>query len=170
MVFFLEASTITRKLMKLMQVYRSSHNERNIRVYFMFYGESVEERRYLSAVRKEKDAFTRLIREKSVIFLNILYELERNPFTHITADNGRDAHRRRPRRCRSSRTISPHSQHPHRRRRPPCCHRRPSPSNRGCPGVPLLSPIPNSRPQHIDPSLHANRRRLHPHLRYLRRA
>lgn len=32
----------------------------------MFYGESVEERRYLSSVRREKDAFTKLVREKSV--------------------------------------------------------------------------------------------------------
>lgn len=46
------------------EVYRSSHDDRNIRVYFMYYGGSVEEQRYLSAVRREKDAFTRLIKEK----------------------------------------------------------------------------------------------------------
>ncbi|KAL8817199.1 MAG: hypothetical protein Q9191_008191, partial [Dirinaria sp. TL-2023a] len=46
------------------EVYRSSHDNRNVRVYFMYYGGSVEEQRYLSAVRKEKDAFTRLIKEK----------------------------------------------------------------------------------------------------------
>lgn len=48
------------------EVYRSSHSDRNVRVYFMYYGGSVEEQRYLSAVRREKDAFTRLIKEKSV--------------------------------------------------------------------------------------------------------
>ena len=48
------------------EVYRSSHENRNIRVYFMYYGGSVEEQRYLSAVRKEKDAFTRLIKERAV--------------------------------------------------------------------------------------------------------
>ena len=48
------------------EVYRSSHSDRGVRVYFMYYGGSVEEQRYLSAVRKEKDAFTRLIREKGV--------------------------------------------------------------------------------------------------------
>lgn len=48
------------------EVYRSSHHDRNIRVYFMYYGGSVEEQRYLSAVRREKDAFTRLIKEKGV--------------------------------------------------------------------------------------------------------
>ncbi len=48
------------------EVYRSSHEDRNIRVYFMCYSGSVEEQRYLSAVRREKDAFTRLIKEKGV--------------------------------------------------------------------------------------------------------
>lgn len=46
------------------EVYRSSHTDRAVRVYFMYYGGSVEEQRYLSAVRREKDAFTRLIRER----------------------------------------------------------------------------------------------------------
>ena len=48
------------------EVYRSSHSDRNVRVYFMYYGGSVEEQRYLSAVRKEKDAFTKLIKERGV--------------------------------------------------------------------------------------------------------
>lgn len=47
------------------EVYRSSHTDRSIKVYFMYYGGSVEEQRYLSAVRKEKDAFTKLIRERA---------------------------------------------------------------------------------------------------------
>lgn len=47
------------------EVYRSSHIGRNVRVYFMYYGGSVEEQRYLSAVRREKDSFTKLIKEKS---------------------------------------------------------------------------------------------------------
>lgn len=49
------------------EVYRSSHNDRNIRVYFLYYGGSVEEQRYLSSVRREKDAFTKLIKEKSTM-------------------------------------------------------------------------------------------------------
>jgi len=48
------------------EVYRSSHVNRNVRVYFMYYGGSVEEQRYLSAVRREKDAFTKLIKERGV--------------------------------------------------------------------------------------------------------
>jgi DNA excision repair protein ERCC-4 len=49
------------------EVYRSSHNDRNVRVYFLYYGGSVEEQRYLSSVRREKDAFTKLIKEKSAM-------------------------------------------------------------------------------------------------------
>lgn len=48
------------------EVYRSSHTDRNVRVYFMYYGGSVEEQKYLSSVRREKDAFTKLIKEKGV--------------------------------------------------------------------------------------------------------
>lgn len=47
------------------EVYRSSHNDRNVRVYFLYYAGSVEEQRYLSSVRREKDSFTKLIKEKS---------------------------------------------------------------------------------------------------------
>lgn len=53
------------------EVYRSSHTDRNVRVYFMYYGGSVEEQRYLSAVRKEKDAFTKLVRERSTMALTL---------------------------------------------------------------------------------------------------
>jgi DNA excision repair protein ERCC-4 len=49
------------------EVYRSSHTDRNVRVYFMYYGGSVEEQRYLSTVRREKDAFTRLIKERGTM-------------------------------------------------------------------------------------------------------
>jgi DNA excision repair protein ERCC-4 len=51
------------------EVYRSSHNDRNVRVYFLYYGGSVEEQRYLSSVRREKDAFTKLIKERSTMSL-----------------------------------------------------------------------------------------------------
>jgi DNA excision repair protein ERCC-4 len=55
----------------LTQVYRASHPARHLKVYFLCYANSVEEQRYLSAVRKEKDAFTRLIREKGNMALVI---------------------------------------------------------------------------------------------------
>lgn len=47
------------------EVYRSSHNDRDVRSYYMYYGSSIEEQRFLSAVRREKDAFTKLIKEKA---------------------------------------------------------------------------------------------------------
>jgi DNA excision repair protein ERCC-4 len=50
------------------EVYRSSHEERQVKVFFMFYGDSVEEQRFLSMVRREKDAFSRLVNEKAVSF------------------------------------------------------------------------------------------------------
>jgi DNA excision repair protein ERCC-4 len=53
------------------EVYRSSHTDRNVKVYFMYYGGSIEEQRYLAAVRKEKDAFTKLIRERGVSCLRL---------------------------------------------------------------------------------------------------
>ncbi|KAL4757973.1 ssDNA endodeoxyribonuclease RAD1 [Aspergillus foveolatus] len=56
------------------EVYRSSHVGRNVRVYFMYYGGSVEEQRYLSAVRREKDAFTKLIKEKSNMAVSLTHD------------------------------------------------------------------------------------------------
>ena len=53
------------------EVYRSSHTDRNVRVYFMYYGGSVEEQRYLSTVRREKDAFTRLIKERGTMAITL---------------------------------------------------------------------------------------------------
>jgi DNA excision repair protein ERCC-4 len=76
------------------EVYRSSHDDRNVRVYFMYYGGSVEEQRYLSAVRKEKDAFTRLIKEKGVS------EPSRHNLVRLLIGypaNGCNPHSRRPR-------------------------------------------------------------------------
>ena len=53
------------------EVYRSSHTDRSVRVYFLYYGGSVEEQRYLSAVRREKDAFTRLIKERGSMAITL---------------------------------------------------------------------------------------------------
>lgn len=63
------------------EVYRSSHTNRNVRVYFIYYGGSVEEQRYLSAVRREKDAFTRLIKEKAVSSFSFPWHLPINILT-----------------------------------------------------------------------------------------
>jgi DNA excision repair protein ERCC-4 len=53
------------------EIYRSSHVDRGIRVYFLYYGGSVEEQRYLSSVRREKDAFTKLIKERGSMAITL---------------------------------------------------------------------------------------------------
>ncbi|KAJ7062873.1 hypothetical protein C8F01DRAFT_985778 [Mycena amicta] len=53
------------------EVYRSSSPGLNVRVYHMVYGNSCEEHRYLAGVRKEKDAFQRLIKERGSMLLPI---------------------------------------------------------------------------------------------------
>ena len=98
------------------EVYRSSHTDRNVRVYFMYYGGSVEERRFLSAVRREKDAFTNLIKERGVS-RDVSHPRKAQFYLHCLVD-GVDNHNGRTRRGRSSRAISPHRQHPYRRRWP----------------------------------------------------
>lgn len=97
------------------EVYRSSHNDRNVRVYFMYYGGSVEEQRYLSAVRREKDAFTRLIKEKGVGLISPSFpHLSDYGLEYGCHDNsGRS-------RSRSAGTISSDSEHAHCRWRPSC--------------------------------------------------
>lgn len=50
----------------MFKVYKCSNPGLGVRVYFMMYSDSVEEQRYLSGLRREKNAFERLIREKSV--------------------------------------------------------------------------------------------------------
>ncbi|KAF8247417.1 DNA repair protein [Wilcoxina mikolae CBS 423.85] len=57
------------------EVYRSSHNDRMVKVFFLYYGDSVEEQRFLSAVRKEKDAFSKLIREKGSMTVTLTTDI-----------------------------------------------------------------------------------------------
>jgi DNA excision repair protein ERCC-4 len=47
-------------------VYQSSHPEIQLRVYFLMYGGSVEEQAFLTSLRREKEAFDFLIKEKAV--------------------------------------------------------------------------------------------------------
>ncbi|GES78268.1 DNA repair protein [Rhizophagus clarus] len=49
------------------EVYRALHPDIPCKVFFMMYENSIEEQKYLSAIRKEKDAFEKLIREKSIM-------------------------------------------------------------------------------------------------------
>ncbi|KAM4698050.1 DNA repair endonuclease XPF [Rhinophrynus dorsalis] len=47
-----------------LEIYRAC-KQKPLRVYFLIYGGSTEEQRYLTALRKEKEAFEQLIREKA---------------------------------------------------------------------------------------------------------
>jgi len=47
-------------------VYQNTNLDIDLTVYFLVYGGSVEEQAYLTTLRKEKEAFEYLIKEKSV--------------------------------------------------------------------------------------------------------
>ena len=48
------------------QVHKALHPRLGVRVYFMVYQMTAEEHKYLASLRKEKDAFERLIKERGV--------------------------------------------------------------------------------------------------------
>ncbi|KAG0366786.1 hypothetical protein BC939DRAFT_406825 [Gamsiella multidivaricata] len=56
---------------RCVEVYKACNPGKQVRVYFTVYDNSVEEQLYLSALRREKDAFTKLIRDKSMMVLPI---------------------------------------------------------------------------------------------------
>lgn len=48
-----------------LEVYRTAMKGIEMRIYFLMYADSVEEQRYLSQIRREKECFERFIREKA---------------------------------------------------------------------------------------------------------
>lgn len=48
------------------QCYKNAHRGLAVRVYFMMYQYSCEEHKFLAGMRREKEAFERLIRERGV--------------------------------------------------------------------------------------------------------
>ncbi|XP_035261096.1 DNA repair endonuclease XPF [Anguilla anguilla] len=48
-----------------LEIFKASRPGKQLRVYFLIYGGSTEEQRYLTTLRKEKEAFEHLIREKA---------------------------------------------------------------------------------------------------------
>jgi DNA excision repair protein ERCC-4 len=73
------------------ELYRSSHTDRNVRVYFMYYEGSVEERRYLGSSRREKDAFSKMIREKGSMAMTMARPGLDDPQDHFLRINTRIA-------------------------------------------------------------------------------
>ncbi|KAH9811883.1 DNA repair protein rad16 [Melampsora americana] len=57
------------------ECYRASNPELNVKTYFIMYSDSVEEQRYLSSVRREKEAFERLIRENASMVVPLQAEV-----------------------------------------------------------------------------------------------
>ena len=55
----------TMEFVRQLEVYKASHSATPLRVYFLFYTGSIEEQRYLSTLRSEKNAFELLIRQKA---------------------------------------------------------------------------------------------------------
>nr|CAD7600679.1 unnamed protein product [Timema genevievae] len=49
-----------------LEVYQSEHSEFQFQVFFLMYGGSVEEQAYLTSLRREKEAFDYLIKQKAV--------------------------------------------------------------------------------------------------------
>ncbi|WAR24597.1 XPF-like protein [Mya arenaria] len=57
------------EFVRQLEVYKASHPESPLRVYFLMYTGSVEEQRYLTTLRKEKEAFESIIREKATMVI-----------------------------------------------------------------------------------------------------
>ncbi|KAF8871579.1 hypothetical protein BD779DRAFT_1453779 [Infundibulicybe gibba] len=71
------------EFVRRVEVYRSSNPGLGLRVYHMVYGNSCEEHKYLAGVRREKESFEKLIRERGTMLLPIL--------DHRDASNPSDA-------------------------------------------------------------------------------
>jgi len=145
------------------EVYRSSHVGRKVRVYFMYYGGSVEEQRYLSAVRREKDSFTKLIKEKSVRrFPNpSLFHKQVDKVRFFLEYGCNNNPRQKPR--GPPRTIPPNSKYSYCWWWPPHSNSLASACCSGRSGIQKRSPFSFTWQQHGHRTLPANSWRLYPH-------
>ncbi|XP_041359609.1 DNA repair endonuclease XPF-like isoform X2 [Gigantopelta aegis] len=57
------------QFVRQIEVYRASHPGVSLRVYFLLYSSSVEEQKYLTTLRKEKEAFEYLIKQKATMVI-----------------------------------------------------------------------------------------------------
>ena len=56
-------------VVRQLEVFQAQNPDYKMKVYFMMYGKSVEEQAYLSSLRQEKEAFEKLIREKTTMVI-----------------------------------------------------------------------------------------------------
>ena len=76
-------------------MYKKSTPGLGVRVYLMLYNNSFEEAKYLADVRREKDAFERLIKERGVSHSSSLPYLSiQTRLVHADADTARPASER----------------------------------------------------------------------------
>ncbi|KAG6865039.1 hypothetical protein C0991_005532 [Blastosporella zonata] len=62
------------EFIRRIEVYKSSHPGLAVRVYHMVYGNSCEEHKYLAGIRREKESFERLIKERGSMLLPLFEE------------------------------------------------------------------------------------------------
>ncbi|CAH1389674.1 unnamed protein product [Nezara viridula] len=73
------------------EIYQSAFADKAIKVYFMIYGGSVEEQAYLTSLRCEKQAFEKLIKEKSILVFEDLRsgkDLRDRPLIKVSTRQG----------------------------------------------------------------------------------
>jgi len=63
------------------EVHQANNKDNPAKTYFMYYSDSVEEQKHLTAIKKEKEAFTKLIREKSGLASHFETEEDFSKFT-----------------------------------------------------------------------------------------
>ncbi|CCH60780.1 hypothetical protein TBLA_0D02790 [Henningerozyma blattae CBS 6284] len=49
------------------ELYKKINQHNSPQIYFMYYGDSIEEQNYLTSIKREKDAFSKLIRENAML-------------------------------------------------------------------------------------------------------
>ncbi|KIY50070.1 hypothetical protein FISHEDRAFT_57787 [Fistulina hepatica ATCC 64428] len=67
------------EFVRRIEVYKSSHPGLAVRVYHMVYTNSCEEHKYLAGIRKEKDSFERLIKERGSMLIPIFDNKAKKP-------------------------------------------------------------------------------------------
>ncbi|KAI3406114.2 rad16 [Candida oxycetoniae] len=77
------------------EIYQAISKDNPAKVYFMYYGESVEEQKHLLRIKKEKEAFTRLIKEKATLSKhfetsddNYKFQIQRNQVVNTRIAGG----------------------------------------------------------------------------------
>lgn len=66
------------------ELYQASQSERQVAAYLVMYSDSIEEQKFLDLVRKEKDGFEQLIKERANMVIT-LEDTVKNPMDSLEA-------------------------------------------------------------------------------------